>query len=66
MLRVRIGGNSGEGDSTDAPADRKLSTGKKRCRGDSTDAKWDSADATRSYPEDSTDETNSKEQILFE
>lgn len=32
---------------------------------DSTDANWDSADATRGYPEDSTDESNSLRLITF-
>ena len=33
---------------------------------DSADAFWDSADATRGYPEDSTDETNNSQQLSFD
>jgi hypothetical protein len=44
----------------------KLSTGQTHTEGTLLTPNWDSADATRSYPEDSTDEANSQEQITFE
>jgi hypothetical protein len=53
------------GDSTDAFAERNLSTGEHGYPGDSADAFRDSADATRGYPEDSTDESNSLKLIPF-
>jgi hypothetical protein len=58
---TRLGG----GDSTDAFAERNLSTGEYGYPGDSADGIRDSADATRGYPEDSTDETNSLNLIPF-
>jgi hypothetical protein len=51
--------DSGRGDSTDALGAWKLSTGGPGIPGTLLTGFGDSADATRGYPEDSTDETNS-------
>ena len=53
-------------DSTDAPSPLDLPTGGRIYPMDSTDAIWDSGDATRGYPVDFTDETNSLKLITFE
>jgi hypothetical protein len=54
------------GDSTDAHPDRRLSQPKEVIHGTLLTRFGDSADANRSYPEDSTDEANNQDLISFE
>ena len=64
-FRLAKSGNSAKGDSTDARCQQKLSTGDAVIPGTLLTRFGDSADATRGYPEDSTDETNSLDLIPF-
>lgn len=58
--------DSGEGDSTDALDQPKFSTGRRVIPRTLLTRFGDSGDATRGYPVDSTDESNSLNLITFD